>query len=100
MPLDKPLVLRHRLAELLRQNIITPVSEGVPFTSAMVLVSKWNEPKLNPNKITCGKSLSSHRLVSIFATLTMLSQTEDFRHVIPDLQELVCGTGSQFHNIG
>ena len=61
LPPDKRLILRHHLDELLRQNIIAPVSEkeSVPITSPIVLVSKRNKPKLDPNNITPEQSLSS-----------------------------------------
>ena len=59
LPPDKRLILRHHLDELLRQNIIAPVSdkESVPITSPIVLVSKRNKPKLDPNNITREQSL-------------------------------------------
>ena len=88
LPPDKRLILRHHLDELLRQNIIAPVSdkESVPITSPIVLVSKRNKPKLDPNNITREQSLSSFRFCVDFRYLN--TQTEDFRYTIPDLQEL------------
>ena len=101
LPPDKRLILLHHLDELLRQNIIAPVSdkESIPITSPIVLVSKRNKPKLDPNNITCELSLSSFRFCVDFRYLN--TQTEGFRYNMPDLQELVvvCGTHSKCHCI-
>lgn len=85
---DKKEVLRHQLDELLRQGIIAPVgdNEDIPITSPIVLVSKRNKPKLDPDNITKEQSLSSYRFCVDFRYLN--TQTQDFRYTIPDLQEL------------
>lgn len=85
---DKKEVLRHQLDELLKQGIIAPVAdkEDIPITSPIVLVSKRNKPKLDPDNITKEQSLSSYRFCVDFRYLN--TQTQDFRYTIPDLQEL------------
>lgn len=85
---DKKEVLRHQLDELLKQGIISPVSEkeDLPITSPVVLVRKRNK---NEQEFTPGSreaSLSLYRFCVDFRYLN--SQTKEFQYPIPDLQEL------------
>lgn len=81
-------MLRHQLDELLKQGIISPVSEkeDLPITSPVVLVPKRNK---NEQEFTPGSreaSLSLYRFCVDFRYLN--SQTKEFQYPIPDLQEL------------
>ena len=81
-------VLRHQLDELLRQGIITPISEkeDIPISSPIVLVSKRNKPKPGVEPGSPEASLSMFRFCVDFRYLN--SQTQDFCYAIPDVQEL------------
>lgn len=85
---DKREVLRHQLDELLRQGIITPISEkeDIPISSPIVLVSKRNKPKPGVEPGSPEASLSMFRFCVDFRYLN--SQTQDFCYAIPDVQEL------------
>ncbi|CAG2203436.1 unnamed protein product [Mytilus edulis] len=82
LPPYKREVLREQLDNLLEQGIVVPVSEQeeLPITSPIVLVTKRNEAS---NSKT---STQSYRFVCDFRHLN--AQTEDFKYVIPNLQEL------------
>ncbi|CAC5423039.1 unnamed protein product [Mytilus coruscus] len=82
LPPYKREVLREQLDILLEQGIVVPDSEleELPITSPIVLVTKRNEAS---NTKT---STQSYRFVCDFRHL--ISQTEDFKYVIPNLQEL------------
>ena len=81
LPPYKREVLREHLDNLLKQNIIAPVSqsEDLPITSPIVLVSKR---RTNKND----KSPLEFRFCCDFRHLN--SQTQDFKYTIPNLQEL------------
>ena len=85
---EKREVLRHQLDELLRQGIITPVSEkeDVPISSPIVLVSKRSKPKSGVTPGSKEASLSMYRFCVDFRYLN--SQTQDFRYAIPHVDEL------------
>ena len=88
LPPDKKEVLRYQLDELHAKRSIVPVSEpeDVPITSPIVLVAKRNKPKVDPSNNIKEQSLSSYRFCCDFRCLN--SQTQDFRYIIPDLQDL------------
>ncbi|CAC5411037.1 unnamed protein product [Mytilus coruscus] len=81
LPPYKREILREQLDDLLRQGIITPVSESeeLPITSPVVLVTKRSA---NADK----KESQNFRFCCDFRHLN--AQTEDFKYVIPNLQEL------------
>ncbi|CAC5407147.1 unnamed protein product [Mytilus coruscus] len=81
LPPYKREILREQLDDLLRQGIITPVSESeeLPITSPVVLVTKRSA---NTDK----KESQNFRFCCDFRHLN--AQTEDFKYVIPNLQEL------------
>ena len=87
LTLEKKNVLRDHLDELIKQGIIVPVQEStdIPITSPIVLVSKKTRPKKNDlsNK---SASLSKFRFCCDFRYLN--SQTQAFRYLIPNLQDL------------
>ena len=85
---EKREVLRHQLDELLRQGIITPVSEkeDIPISSPIVLVSKRNKPKPGVELGSREASLSMYRFCVDFRYLN--SQTQDFCYAIPSVEEL------------
>ena len=89
LPPDKREVLRHQLNELLKQGIITPVSEreDVPITSPIVLISKRRKVKVGVKPGSKEESLSMYRFVVDFRFLN--TQTHDFRYAITDVQELI-----------
>ena len=89
LPPDKREVLRHQLNELLKQGIITPVSEreDVPITSPIVLISKRRKVKEGVKPGSKEESLSMYRFVVDFRFLN--TQTQDFQYAIPDVQELI-----------
>ncbi|CAC5398377.1 unnamed protein product [Mytilus coruscus] len=81
LPSYKREILREQLDDLLRQGIITPVSESeeLPITSPVVLVTKRSA---NADK----KESQNFRFCCDFRHLN--AQTEDFKYVIPNLKEL------------
>lgn len=85
---DKKQILRHQLDELLKQGIISPVSEkaDLPITSPVVLVRKRNKKEQDFLPGSREASLSLYRFCVDFRYLN--SQTKDFQYPIPDLQEL------------
>lgn len=85
---DKKEVLRHQLDELLKQGIISPVSEkeDLPITSPVVLVRKRNKHEQEFTPGSREASLSLYRFCVDFRYLN--SQTKEFQYPIPDLQEL------------
>ena len=85
---DKREALRHHLNELLRQGIISTVSEteDIPISSPIVLVSKRNKPKPGVEPGTPEASLSMFRFCVDFRYLN--SQTQDFCYAIPSVEEL------------
>ena len=85
---DKREVLRHLLDELLRQGIISTVSEieDIPISSPSALVSKHNKPKPGIEPGTPEASLSMLRFCVDFRYLN--SQTQDFCYAIPSVEEL------------
>ncbi|CAC5388074.1 unnamed protein product [Mytilus coruscus] len=85
LPPDKKEALREHLDELLRQNIIAPVSEteDVPIISPIVLVSKQDRNKKQENS---QNSSAKYRFCCDFRYLN--SQVQDFSYFIPDLTEL------------
>ena len=85
---DKREVLRHHLDELLRQGIISTVSEteDIPISSPIVLVFKRNKPKPGVEPGTPEASLSMFRFCVDFRYLN--SQTQDFCYAIPSVEEL------------
>ncbi|CAC5404413.1 unnamed protein product [Mytilus coruscus] len=86
LPPDKKEALREHLDELLRQNIIAPVSEteDVPIISPIVLVSKQDRNKKQQENSQ--KSSAKYRFCCDFRYLN--SQVQDFSYFIPDLTEL------------
>ena len=89
LPPDKREVLRHQLNELLKQGILTPVSEreDVPITSPIVLISKRRKVKVGVKPGSKEESLSMYRFVVAFRFLN--TQTQDFWYAIPDVHELI-----------
>ncbi|VDI12321.1 Hypothetical predicted protein [Mytilus galloprovincialis] len=81
LPPYKREILREQLDDLLRQGIITPVSESeeLPITSPVVLVTNRSA---NADK----KESQNFRFCCDFRHLN--AQTEDVKYVIPNLQEL------------
>ncbi|XP_071141996.1 uncharacterized protein [Mytilus edulis] len=86
LPPDKKEALREHLDELLRQNLIAPVSEteDVPIISPIVLVSKQDRNKKQQENSQ--KSSAKYRFCCDFRYLN--SQVQDFSYFIPDLTEL------------
>lgn len=85
---DKLKVLRHQLDELLHQGVIALIgyNEDASITSLIVLITKRNNPKVDPAPITREQSVSSYRFCINFRYLN--SQAQDLRYTNPDLQEL------------
>ena len=81
LPPYKREILRQQLDDLLQQGIIAPVSETeeLPITSPVVLVTKRNA---SSDKL----SAQNFRFCCDFRFLN--SQSEDFKYIIPNLQEL------------
>ncbi|CAG2195993.1 unnamed protein product [Mytilus edulis] len=81
LPPYKREILRHHLDKLLKQGIISPVSEteDLPITSPIVLVTKRS-------KSSDQHAPQNFRFCCDFRYLN--SQTQEFKYTIPNLQEL------------